>query len=105
MKKKILVVMGGTSKEREISKKSGYACIKALKELGYKVKIFDLQKKQLNKIIKYKNHIIFNALHGKGGEDGIAQSYFEFFNIPYTHILELFLQLMPWTNLFQKKFF
>ena len=41
MKKKILVVMGGTSKEREISKKSGYACIKALKELGCKVKIFD----------------------------------------------------------------
>ena len=104
MKKKILVVMGGTSKEREISKKSGYACIKALKELGYKVKIFDPKKKKLNKIIKYKNHIIFNALHGKGGEDGIAQSYFEFFKIPYT-LLELFLQLMPWTNLFQRKFF
>ena len=85
MKKKILVVMGGTSKEREISKKSGYACIKALKELGCKVKIFDPKKKKLNKIKKYKNHIIFNALHGKGGEDGIAQSYFEFFNIPYTH--------------------
>ena len=59
MKKKILVVMGGTSKEREISKKSGYACIKALKELGCKVKIFDPKKKKLNKIIKYKNHIIF----------------------------------------------
>ena len=85
MKKKILVVMGGTSKERTISKKSGYACIKALKELGCEVKIFDPQKKQLNKIVKYKNHIIFNALHGKGGEDGIAQSYFEFFKIPYTH--------------------
>ena len=47
MKKKILVVMGGTSKEREISKKSGYACIKALKELGYKVKIFDPKKKKI----------------------------------------------------------
>ncbi len=65
MKKKILVVMGGTSKEREISKKSGYACIKALKKLGCKIKIFDPQKKQLNRIIKYRNHIIFNALHGK----------------------------------------
>ena len=39
----------------------------------------------MNKIAQYKNHIIFNALHGKGGEDGIAQTYFEFFKIPYTH--------------------
>ncbi len=85
MKKKVLVVYGGASKERKISLKSGLACIKALKKLGYKIKVFDPKKEHLDKLSKYKNYLIFNALHGKGGEDGIAQSYFEFFKIPYTH--------------------
>ena len=42
-------------------------------------------KKPLNLIDKNKVNIIFNALHGKDGEDGIAQSYFEYLKIPYTH--------------------
>ena len=42
-------------------------------------------KKSLNRIEKSKVDIIFNALHGKDGEDGIAQSYFEYLKIPYTH--------------------
>jgi D-alanine-D-alanine ligase len=85
--KKILVVQGGTSSEREVSLNSGKACIKALKQLKYKVITFDPAKEHLSKIKQYKQitSTIFNALHGRDGEDGIAQSYFEYFRIPYTH--------------------
>ena len=84
-KKKILVVCGGTSSEREISLKSGKACIKAIRGLKYRILKFDPAKEDFKKIKKYNVDLIFNALHGKDGEDGIAQSYFEYFNIPYTH--------------------
>jgi D-alanine-D-alanine ligase len=86
-KKTILVVQGGVSSEREISLKTGIACTKALKELKYKIISFDPANKNLSKIKQYvkKVDIIFNALHGRDGEDGIAQSYFEYFKIPYTH--------------------
>ena len=83
--KKVLVVLGGTSGERQVSLDSGMACVKALKKIGYKVSTFDSKKKPLNLINKSKIDVIFNALHGKGGEDGIAQSYFEYLRIPYTH--------------------
>ena len=83
--KNILVVVGGNSGEREISLASGKACIKALKKKKYNVSIFDPKFKNLNLINKLKTDVIFNALHGKGGEDGIAQSYFEYLKIPYTH--------------------
>ena len=84
-KKTILVVCGGTSNEREISLKSGKACSDAIKNLKYKVLSFDPAKEDFIKIINYKADLIFNALHGRDGEDGIAQSYFEYFKIPYTH--------------------
>ena len=83
--KKVLVVLGGTSGEREVSLDSGRACIKALKKIGYNVSTFDPKKKQFNSIDPNKTDVIFNALHGKGGEDGVAQSYFEYLKIPYTH--------------------
>ncbi len=83
--KKVLVVLGGTSGEREVSLDSGRACIKALKLLGYKVSTFDPKTKSLNLINKNKTDVIFNALHGKKGEDGVAQSYFEYLRVPYTH--------------------
>ncbi len=86
MKKKIiLIVCGGTSSEREISLKSGKACSNAIKSLKYKVLNFDPAKEDFKKIKNYKVDVIFNALHGRDGEDGIAQSYFEYFKIPYTH--------------------
>jgi len=86
MKKKvILVVYGGTSSEREISLRSGRACIKALKKLKHSILKFDPATKDLRKIKNYKVDLIFNALHGRDGEDGIAQSYFEYYKIPYTH--------------------
>ena len=83
--KNILVVLGGTSAERKVSLDSGRACIKALKKKGYKVSIFDPQKKNFNLINKNKTDVIFNSLHGRDGEDGVAQSYFEYLRIPYTH--------------------
>ena len=83
--KKVLVVLGGNSGERKVSLESGRACIKALKKKGYKVSTFDPKKKSLNLIDKNRVDVIFNALHGKEGEDGIAQSYFEYLRIPYTH--------------------
>tara|TARA_A100001011_G_scaffold389600_1_gene471433 strand:+ start:1597 stop:2553 length:957 start_codon:yes stop_codon:yes gene_type:complete len=85
LKKKILVVLGGVSKERAISLKSGKACIKALKSNGYLVKTFDPFKNHYNEINRLDIDLIFNALHGKEGEDGLAQSYFEYLRIPYTH--------------------
>jgi D-alanine-D-alanine ligase len=83
--KKVLVVMGGVSGERNVSLDSGRACLKALKKKGYKTYTFDPLKKPYNLIDKNKVDIIFNALHGKDGEDGVAQSYFEYLRIPYTH--------------------
>ena len=83
--KKVLVVLGGTSGEREVSLDTGRACIKALKKLGHKVSTFDPKKKSLSLINKKEIDVIFNALHGKDGEDGVVQSYFEYLRIPYTH--------------------
>ena len=83
--KKILVVLGGNSREREISIKTGKACTAAIKRLGYKVDIFDPKQKSFFEIKKNKSNIIFNALHGEEGEDGYAQSFFEYSKIPYTH--------------------
>ncbi len=83
--KNVLVVLGGTSGERAISLQSGKACIKALKNKGYQVTKFDPKIKNFNLINKKKSDVIFNALHGRDGEDGVAQSYFEYLKIPYTH--------------------
>ena len=79
--KKILVVLGGNSREREISIKTGKACTAAIKRLGYKVEIFDPKQKSFFEIKKNKSNIIFNALHGEEGEDGYAQSFFEYSKI------------------------
>ena len=83
--KNVLVVLGGTSGERAVSLESGRACIKALKKKKYNVSSFDPKYKNLNLINKKNTDVIFNALHGKGGEDGVAQSYFEYLKLPYTH--------------------
>ncbi len=85
MKKKILLIQGGSSSEREISLRSGKACQKALRQLDFKVIVFDPFKDKLIKIKNLKVNKIFNALHGRDGEDGIVQGYFEYFKIPYTH--------------------
>ncbi len=83
--KRVVVVLGGTSGERTVSLESGEACINALRKKKYSVSKLDPKYKSLNLINKLKTDVIFNALHGKDGEDGVAQSYFEYLRIPYTH--------------------
>jgi len=83
--KRVLVVLGGTSGERAISNESGEACAEALRKKKYSVSLFDPKFENFNLIKKNSTDVIFNALHGKDGEDGIAQSYFEYLRIPYTH--------------------
>ena len=56
-----------------------------MKKKGYKVSKFDPKFKNFNLINKKNIDVIFNALHGRDGEDGVAQSYFEYLKIPYTH--------------------
>ena len=84
MKKKILILSGGISKERLISLDTGYQVAKELKKNGYKVKISEPDKLTEN-IKQFVPDIVFNALHGQFGEDGYIQSVLERFKIPYTH--------------------
>jgi len=85
VKNLVVVLMGGLSGEREISFLSGKACSKALKKKGYKVINLDAKGYFAEKLKKLKPKIVFNALHGKYGEDGFVQSVLEFLKIPYTH--------------------
>ena len=81
----IVVLMGGLSGERKISLLTGKACSKALKKKGYKVVDLDAKGYFVEKLRKLKPKIVFNALHGKYGEDGFVQSILESLEIPYTH--------------------
>ena len=85
MKKKVLILSGGISKERLISLDTGTQVSKELKKNGYKVKISEPDFSLKTNIRKFKPDIIFNALHGQYGEDGYIQSIIEGFKIPYTH--------------------
>ena len=85
MKKKILILSGGISKERLISLDTGSQVAKELKKNGYKVKICEPDRYLEKNINIFKPAIIFNALHGQFGEDGYIQSVLERFKIPYTH--------------------
>ncbi len=85
MKKKILILSGGISKERMISLDTGSQVANELKKNGYKVKISEPNSKLYNNFREFKPDIIFNALHGQFGEDGYIQSILECFKIPYTH--------------------
>ena len=85
MKNLVVVLLGGSSGERKISFLTGKACSSALKKRGYKVKELDEAGFFVNKLKKLKPKIVFNALHGKYGEDGFVQSILEAIKIPYTH--------------------
>ena len=85
MKKKILIISGGVSKERLISLETGLQVSKELKKNNFNVVISE-PNNNLSKVIKnFKPDIIFNALHGQFGEDGYIQTILEGFKIPYTH--------------------
>tara|TARA_B100000003_G_scaffold144035_1_gene129467 strand:- start:169 stop:1083 length:915 start_codon:yes stop_codon:yes gene_type:complete len=85
LKKKILVISGGISKERAISLNTGKQVAKELIKNKYKVKIAEPDFKLLKIIKSFKPGIIFNALHGQFGEDGYIQSILETTAIPFTH--------------------
>ncbi len=85
MKKKVLILSGGISKERLISLDTGQQVAKELKKNGYKIKISEPDKNLEKTIKNFKPGVIFNALHGQFGEDGYIQSILEKFKIPYTH--------------------
>ena len=86
MKKKILIVAGGYSKEREISFLTAKSVFKELKKnKKYLVKICEPRGNFVNDLRKYKPHVVFNALHGRYGEDGYIQAILESEKIKYTH--------------------
>jgi D-alanine-D-alanine ligase len=85
LKKKILIISGGISKERLISLDTGAQVAKELKKNGYKVKISEPDNQLARSVNQFKPNIIFNALHGQFGEDGYIQTILEGFKIPYTH--------------------
>ena len=84
-KNRAVVLMGGISAERAISLITGKACSLALKKKGYKVFQVDAKGNFSKKIKILKPNFIFNALHGKFGEDGFIQQILENLKIPYTH--------------------
>mgnify|MGYP001218366481 FL=1 len=85
MKKKILIISGGISKERLISLDTGLQVAKELRKNSYKVKISEPNSNLEKTIKKFNPNVIFNALHGQFGEDGYIQTILEMFKIPYTH--------------------
>ena len=85
MKKKILIISGGISKERLISLDTGQQVAKELKKNGYRVRITEPNNDLEKRIKFFKPNVIFNALHGQFGEDGYIQTILERFKIPYTH--------------------
>jgi D-alanine-D-alanine ligase len=82
--KKIGVLMGGTSSEREVSLKSGNAVYKALKSLKYRAVCIDAGDDLCTVLKKEKIDLAFIALHGGHGENGAVQGMLEILNIPYT---------------------
>ena len=85
MKHSLVILLGGLSDERKISFLTGQACFRALKKKGYKVKKLDARGNFIEKLKKIKPKLVFNALHGKFGEDGFIQLILESLKIPYTH--------------------
>ena len=82
---KIVVVMGGTSTEAEISRQTGQAILKALQSKGYHAEGMELKPETFAEDIRKSGcAIVFNALHGKYGEDGLLQGTLDMMGIPYT---------------------
>ena len=84
MKKKILILAGGYSKEREISIKTAKAVFKQIRK-DFICKILDPKNGFIKEIRRFKPNVIFNALHGRYGEDGYIQLILEHEKIKYTH--------------------
>jgi D-alanine-D-alanine ligase len=83
--RKVAVLMGGLSAEREVSLVTGRACAAALRQAGYEVVEVDAGIDLAHQLDQSKPDCVFNALHGHWGEDGCVQGILEWLRIPYTH--------------------
>ena len=87
MRKNVAILMGGWSAEREVSLVSGAACSNSLKKAGFQVTPIDVQRDMGSLLTRLypKPDAVFNALHGRFGEDGCVQGLLDIVNVPYTH--------------------
>ncbi|MDO5658145.1 MAG: D-alanine--D-alanine ligase [Paracoccus sp. (in: a-proteobacteria)] len=82
---KVAVLMGGPSAEREVSLSTGSECAKALRQAGYEVVEIDAGQDLPARLADAAPDVVFNALHGRFGEDGCVQGMLEWLGLPYTH--------------------
>lgn len=82
---KVAMLMGGPSAEREVSLSSGRECAAALRGEGYDVIEIDAGRDLAERLKEAAPDVVFNALHGRWGEDGCVQGLLEWLQIPYTH--------------------
>ncbi|MBC6442435.1 MAG: D-alanine--D-alanine ligase [Rhodobacteraceae bacterium] len=82
---RVTVLKGGPSAEREVSLATGAAAARALRAAGYEVTELDAGEDLMSALREAAPDAVFNALHGRWGEDGCAQGILEWMRIPYTH--------------------
>ena len=85
MSRHVAVLMGGPSVEREVSLVSGEACARALEERGFRTTRIDFDRHLPQVLLEVRPDVVFNALHGRLGEDGRVQGLLDLLRIPYTH--------------------
>lgn len=81
----VVVLKGGMSAEREVSLNSGAAVAAACRSLGHQVTEIDMSTDLVEQLMAARPDVVFNALHGRYGEDGCVQGVLEILKIPYTH--------------------
>lgn len=81
----VAVLLGGPSAEREVSLSSGRECAKALRQAGFAVTEIDADRGLAAQLRATAPDVVFNALHGRWGEDGCVQGMLEWMGLPYTH--------------------
>lgn len=82
---RIAVLMGGRSAEREVSLVTGRECAAALRSEGFEVVEIDAGPDLASDLVAAAPDVVFNALHGRWGEDGCVQGLLEWLGLPYTH--------------------
>ncbi|MEL6209839.1 MAG: D-alanine--D-alanine ligase, partial [Pseudomonadota bacterium] len=82
---RVVVLKGGPSAEREVSLVSGRECAAALRSAGYTVEEIDAGPDLAERLAAVRPDVVFNALHGRWGEDGCVQGILEWLRLPYTH--------------------
>ncbi|MEL6701524.1 MAG: D-alanine--D-alanine ligase, partial [Pseudomonadota bacterium] len=81
----VAVLMGGPSAEREVSLSTGKMCAEALRDEGFTVTEIDAGPSVFADLAELQPDAVFNALHGRWGEDGCIQGILEWLGLPYTH--------------------